>query len=79
MKELFKRQYESFQTVNIESFNDHGYGDALATKNLPAQNTALRAMGQDYANNLQQQNDNYGILNANVNYHRLPIERKAEA
>jgi len=67
MKELFEPQYESFQTVNIEAFNDHGYATALAAKNLADQNSAVRAMGQDYANNIQEQNDNYGLLNANVN------------
>jgi len=66
MKELFQPHYESFKTVNIEGFHDHGYETALSKKDLKGETTALNAMGMDYANNVVQQNNNYDILNENI-------------
>jgi hypothetical protein len=66
MKELFQPHYESFKTVNIEGFNDHGYATALSKKDFEGQTNALNAMGLDYTNNVKRQNNNYDILNANI-------------
>lgn len=68
MNELFQTQYENFKTVNMEGMNDHGYSTALSKKDFIGQTNAISAMGVDYANSLQQQNNNYYSLNTDINY-----------
>lgn len=66
MKELFQPQYESFKTVNIEGFNDHGYAEAKSSKNLTGETNALKDMSSDYSNNIKEQNNNFFLLNSKV-------------
>jgi len=66
MEELFQPQYESFKTVNIEGFNDHGYEQAKSSKNLTGEINALNGMSSDYANNIKEQNNNFFSLNSKV-------------
>ena len=66
MQELLQSTYESFKTVNIEGFDDHGYAIAKASNNVTGQTNALRAMSNDYTNNSQQQNNNYLLLNSKI-------------
>ena len=66
MQGLLQSTYEPFEIVNIEGFDDHGYAIAQSSNNVTGQTNALRAMSNDYAENTQQQQNNYSLLNSKL-------------
>jgi hypothetical protein len=63
MNELFQKNYESFQIVNMEDFGNKTTDSSSTNNDMKT----ITDMGNIYASNMQKENDNYVLLNSNLN------------